>query len=48
MHYDGDPIMGGKDIEVELIPHGLNIIVSDKKRTNLLVSYSKYLKYSVV
>lgn len=49
MHYDGDPIMGGKDIEVELIPHGLNIIVSDKKkRTNLLVSYSKYPKYSVV
>lgn len=48
MHYDGDPIMGGKDIEVELIPHGLNIIVSDKKkRTNLLVSYSKYPKYSV-
>ena len=32
MHYDGDPIMGGKDIEVELIPHGLNIIVSDKKK----------------
>lgn len=49
MHYDGDPIMGGKDIEVELIPHGLNIIVSDKKkRTNLLVSYNKYPKYSVV
>ena len=34
MHYDGDPIMGGKDIEVELIPHGLNIIVSDKKKEN--------------
>ena len=34
MHYDGDPIMGGKDIEVELIPHGPNIIVSDKKKEN--------------
>ena len=26
--------MGGKDIEVELITHGLNIIVSDKKKEN--------------
>ena len=50
MHYDGDPIMGGKDIEVELIPHGLNIIVSDKKKRErtFLVSYNKYPKYSVV
>ena len=26
--------MGGEDIEVELIPHGLNIIVSNKKKEN--------------
>lgn len=32
MHYDGDPVMGGKDIEVELIPHGLNVIISIKKK----------------
>ena len=32
MHYDGDPIMGEKILRVELIPHGLNVIVSDKKR----------------
>ena len=32
LHFDGDPMMGGKDIEVELIPHGLNIIVSDRKK----------------
>lgn len=32
MHYDGDPVMGGKDIEVELIPHGLNVIISNKKK----------------
>ncbi len=34
MHFDGDPVMGGNDIEVELIPQGLNIIVSDKKKEN--------------
>ena len=25
-------MMGGKDIEVELIPHGLNVIISNKKK----------------
>ncbi len=34
MHFDGDPVMGGEDIEVELIPQGLNIIISDKKKEN--------------
>lgn len=43
MHYDGDPVMGGKDIEVELIPHGLNVIISNKKKRgrNLLASCNK-------
>lgn len=34
IHFDGDPIMAGEDIEVELIPHGLNVIISDKKKAN--------------
>lgn len=34
LHYDGDPVMAGKDIEVELIPHGLKVVVSDKKKEN--------------
>jgi len=43
LHFDGDPLMADEDIEVELIPHGLNIITSDKKkRMNLSVSYSRY------
>lgn len=32
LHFDGDPLMADEDIEVELIPHGLNIITSDKKK----------------
>lgn len=32
LHFDGDPLMAGKDIEVELIPKGLNIIIPDKKK----------------
>lgn len=32
LHYDGDPVMDGTDLEVELIPHGLNVIVSNKKK----------------
>ncbi|WP_455674065.1 diacylglycerol/lipid kinase family protein [Phocaeicola sp.] len=32
LHYDGDPIMDGQDLEVELIPHGLNVITSNKKK----------------
>ena len=27
MHYDGDPVEGGKDIEGEIIPKGLNGII---------------------
>ena len=27
MHYDGDPVEGGKDIEVEIIHKGLNVII---------------------
>lgn len=46
LHFDGDPVMGGKDIEVELIPHGLNIVVSDKKKEDepfsLLQQISEY------
>ena len=43
IHYDGDPAMTGEDIEVELIPKGINIIVNpfaDKsvRRPNALQS----------
>lgn len=31
-HFDGDPIMGNEDLEVEIIPHGLNVITSSKKK----------------
>ena len=34
IHYDGDPAMTGKDIEVEMQPHGIRVIVNpfaDKK-----------------
>lgn len=45
-HYDGDPLMGSEDLEVEIIPHGLNVI-SNKKRIkeesgNLLQVISNY------
>ena len=28
-HFDGDPVMGGKDLEVEMIPAGLKTVVPD-------------------
>ncbi len=31
MHYDGDPVMAGKDIEVEIIPQGLKCIYGGKE-----------------
>ena len=46
LHFDGDPLMADEDIEVELIPHGLNIITSDKKKEDeplsLLQQISEY------
>ena len=30
MHYDGDPIEGGEDIEVEVIPKGLKVVVPEE------------------
>lgn len=32
MHFDGDPLMAGKELEVEIIPAGLHVIASPKKR----------------
>ena len=32
MHFDGDPLMAGKELEVEIIPSGLYVIASEKKR----------------
>jgi len=32
MHFDGDPLMAGKELEVEIIPGGLYVIASEKKK----------------
>ncbi len=46
MHFDGDPVMAGEDIEVELFPQGLHVITSTKKKDaepfNLLQQISEY------
>ena len=48
MHFDGDPLMAGKELEVEIVPAGLNVIMSEKKRRpkqeteNLLQVISDY------
>ena len=46
MHFDGDPLMAGKEIEVEIVPKGLNVIASDKKvkqeHSTLLEQISNY------
>lgn len=31
-HFDGDPIYLGKDINIELISHGLKVLIPDKRR----------------
>lgn len=31
MHFDGDPLMAGKELEVEIVPNGLYVIASGKK-----------------
>lgn len=35
MHFDGDPLMAGKELEVEIIPSGLRVIASEKKKEKL-------------
>ena len=47
MHFDGDPLMAGKELEVEIIPAGLRVIASEKKKgkaenPNLLQVISNY------
>lgn len=48
LHFDGDPLIAGKELEIEIIPQGLYVIVSnkDKKETsngeNLLQVISEY------
>ena len=34
MHFDGDPLMAGKELEVEIVPAGLRVIASEKKKEN--------------
>ena len=33
-HFDGDPTFGGKDLEVEIIPKGLNVLAPEKPAEN--------------
>jgi YegS/Rv2252/BmrU family lipid kinase len=47
MHFDGDPLMVGKELEVEIIPGGLYVIASARKKEkqeseNLLQVISNY------
>ena len=47
MHFDGDPLMAGKELEVEIVPAGLRVIASEKKKEkpenpNLLQVISSY------
>ena len=48
LHFDGDPLMAGKELEVEIIPKGLYVIASVKKKKekdeslNLLQVISNY------
>jgi len=32
IHYDGDPVMAGRDVEVEIIPKGINMVVNQTKQ----------------
>ena len=32
LHFDGDPLMAGKELEVEIIPKGLYVVASEKKK----------------
>ncbi len=49
IHFDGDPVMTGRDLEVQVVPKALNIIVNSKKRQkfkgpeSLLQTLSDYL-----
>ncbi len=38
IHYDGDPVMAGKDIEVEIVPKGINMLVNKAKQSSLPAS----------
>lgn len=46
VHYDGDPIVMGKDIDVELIPGGLKALIhkeaSLESKENILTIFSEY------
>lgn len=47
MHFDGDPLMAGKELEVEIVPSGLRVIAAEKKKekpevVNLLQVISNY------
>lgn len=47
LHFDGDPLMAGKELEVEIIPGGLHVIAPEKKKVkadnvNLLQVISNY------
>lgn len=43
-HFDGDPIMGGKDLEIEIVPKGLKVVVPENpKEAFELATISQYI-----
>lgn len=48
LHFDGDPLIAGKELEIEIIPQGLHVIISNKEKKetlngeNLLQVISEY------
>ncbi|MEG1545778.1 MAG: diacylglycerol kinase family protein, partial [Bacteroides sp.] len=46
IHFDGDPIMAEKNVDVEIISKGLNVLIPQKRRkepTNVLQKASEYI-----
>ncbi|MGL5273641.1 MAG: diacylglycerol/lipid kinase family protein [Phocaeicola sp.] len=46
-HFDGDPVIGDKELEIEIVSKGLKVIISNKEEKNemfsLLQLFSEYL-----
>lgn len=43
-HFDGDPIMGGKELEIEIVSKGLKVVVPEKPREAFeLANFSQFI-----
>ena len=45
LHYDGDPVMGGKTLEVEIVHQGLKMIVPDEANAAETITPSSILQH---